>query len=119
MTLGLATRTHAPDSCHLRVLSGRFSQGRLRVYVHQAVFRCGCPAVTDGLDGFCLTRTISAAEAWTPPPEAEPGDCSTLIAARFVLFAPADRRWRRRSGSVNGSGGVRAVAAARAARRTH
>jgi hypothetical protein len=32
-------------------------------------------------------------------------------------FAPADRRWRRRSGSASGSGGVRVVAAARAARR--
>jgi hypothetical protein len=38
-------------------------------------------------------------------------------AARLLLFAPADRRWRRRSGSGSGSGGVRAVAAARAARR--
>ncbi len=34
-----------------------------------------------------------------------------------MLFAPADRRWRRRSGSGSGSEGVRAVAAARAARR--
>jgi hypothetical protein len=34
----------------------------------------------------------------------------------FLLFAPADRRWRRCSGSVSGSGGVRAVLAARAAR---
>ena len=32
-------------------------------------------------------------------------------------FAPADRRWRRRIGSVSGSCGVRAVLAARAARR--
>ena len=40
------------------------------------------------------------------------------MAARiFVLFAPADRRWRRRSGSVSGSEGERAVSAARAARR--
>jgi len=34
-----------------------------------------------------------------------------------MLFAPADRRWRRRSGSASGSEGERAVAAARAARR--
>ena len=38
-------------------------------------------------------------------------------AARFHAFAPAARRWRRRSESASGSGGVRAVAAARAARR--
>src|SRR6185312_10012351 len=31
------------------------------------------------------------------------------------LSAPADRRWRRRCGSASGSGGVRAVSAARAA----
>jgi hypothetical protein len=35
----------------------------------------------------------------------------------LLLFAPAARRWRRRSGSASGSGGVRAVSAARAARR--
>ena len=41
-----------------------------------------------------------------------------LVAAQGPLpLAPADRRWRRRSGSASGSGGVRAVAAARAARR--
>ena len=37
--------------------------------------------------------------------------------ARFRAFAPADRRWRRRSGSASGSEGERAEAAARAARR--
>ena len=41
-----------------------------------------------------------------------------LIGCRgFCAFAPADRRWRRRSGSASGSGDVRAEAAARAARR--
>ena len=35
----------------------------------------------------------------------------------LLAFAPADRRWRRRSGSASGSEGVRAVSAARAARR--
>jgi hypothetical protein len=35
----------------------------------------------------------------------------------LLLFAPAARHWRRRSGSASGSGGERAVAAARAARR--
>ena len=48
----LVNRAHAPDSCHLRVLSGRFSQGRLRVYVHQAVLRmrlsCGSQTALTG-----------------------------------------------------------------------
>jgi integrase len=34
-----------------------------------------------------------------------------------MVFAPADRRWRRRSGSASGSEGERAESAARAARR--
>jgi integrase len=34
-----------------------------------------------------------------------------------MIFAPADRRWRRCSGSASGSGGERAESAARAARR--
>ena len=40
-----------------------------------------------------------------------------MAAPELSLFAPADRRWRRRSGSASGSGGVRAESAARAARR--
>ena len=36
---------------------------------------------------------------------------------KYPPFAPADRRWPGRSGSASGSEGVRAVAAARAARR--
>jgi hypothetical protein len=40
-----------------------------------------------------------------------------MAALRFHIFAPADRRWRRRSGSASGSEGERAEAAARAARR--
>ena len=47
-----------------------------------------------------------------------PWNFSAVAAPKvLLLFAPADRRWRRRSGSASGSGGVRAVAAARAARR--
>ena len=40
-----------------------------------------------------------------------------MAAPGFLVLAPADLRWRRRSGSASGSVGERAVSAARAARR--
>ena len=65
---------------------------------------------------------ILAAGVWTPFPAAwKPRRPAVYPGGSwgFLLFAPADRRWRRRgeSESASGSGGVRAVAAARAARR--
>ena len=67
------------------------------------------------LTGSDRPRTIPAAGAGTPTCTDE--TCCTCQAARLSAFAPADRRWRRRSGSASGSEGERAVAAARAARR--
>jgi hypothetical protein len=49
-------------------------------------------------------------------PAAAPGAFWWIGGPGFCVFAPADRRWRRRSGSASGSGGVRAELAARAAR---
>jgi len=74
-----------------------------------------------GGSGWLLPAPVSPMWAIAGVPLSNPGaapDLSCLLAAcGFWLFAPADRRWRRRSGSASGSGGVRAVAAARAARR--
>ena len=64
----LATRVHASDSCHLLVRAGSV----------KVVFACtctthldgsGCPAGTDGLDGFCPALDNSAAGAGTPAAE--------------------------------------------------
>src|SRR5579862_2924223 len=68
------------------------------------------------LDRFCPASDNPAAGAWTLPPAERP-TCCTSMRPGISAFAPADRRWRRRSGSVSGSDGVRAVAEARAARR--
>ena len=80
------------------------------------------------LDGFCPGRTIPRSGAHLLPTAAKSGllvrelhtdncrACQWWPGVLFI-FAPADRRWRRRRGSASGSYGVRAVLAARAARR--
>ena len=37
--------------------------------------RCGCPAATDGLDGFCPALDNPAAGAWTPLRLNPEGNC--------------------------------------------
>jgi hypothetical protein len=58
----LATRAHAPDSCRL----GDCRAGPVKaVFVRTStgqISGCGCPAATDGLDGFCPPRTIGQLE---------------------------------------------------------
>ena len=111
----LATRAHAPDRCNLR---GRAGSVKV-VFACTSTWQldgCGCPAATDGLDGFCPALDNSAAGAWTPRSWAPGNCCRSMAAQSFLPFAPADRRWRRRSGSASGSAGVCAVSAARAAR---
>jgi hypothetical protein len=104
----LVARVHAPDSCQPR---------DCRAGSVKAVFACtftghldryGCPACTDGLDGFCPPRTIGQ---W------EHGHLMTAVRQRRSGILWTSRQptgaWRRRSGSA----GVRAESAARAARR--
>ena len=67
------------------------------------------------LTGSDRPRTIRQREQGRPAATDE--TCCRSSGPGFMLFAPADRRWRRRSGSGSGSEGERAVAAARAARR--
>jgi hypothetical protein len=109
----LAAPLPAPGRCQLQGRAGSVKAGFAYTFAGQ-FDGCGCPARTDGLDGFWPTTDNIAAGAdqralWYVTFRATQGV--------FLLFAPADRRWRRRSGSASGSGGVRAVAAARAAQR--
>src|SRR5579875_328354 len=66
-TTVLAPRAHAPDSCQLRDCRAGSVKAVFACTFTRQLVRCGCPAVTDGLDGFCPPRTISAAGAWTSP----------------------------------------------------
>ena len=61
----LATRAHAPDRCHLLGGAGSVKVVFACTFTRQ-VHGCGCPAATDGLDGFCPALDNSAAGAWTP-----------------------------------------------------
>ena len=75
------------------------------------------PRSQTALTGSDRPWTILQREHGHPAANARGNCCMSSAARKSPLFAPADRRWRRRSGSASGSGGERAVAAARAARR--
>jgi len=66
-----------------------------------------------GLTGSARSRTILQREQRQRPDGSNPVTAESQAAPSSVFFAPADWRWRRRSGSE----GERAVSAARAAQR--
>ena len=60
------TRVPAPDRCHLLGRAGSVKVVFACTFTRQ-LYRCGCPTVTDGPDGFCPSRTISQREQGRHP----------------------------------------------------
>jgi hypothetical protein len=102
----LITRAPAPDRCQLQdrtcSVKAAFARTSARPF-----YRCDCLAVTDGLDGFRRPRTIRQREQGRHSPRLIPVTVVCQAAPGFMLFAPADRRWRRYGGSASGSEGGR------------
>ena len=107
---------HAPDSCELRD-SRAGSVKAVFAYVSGQVFRSGCPAATDGLDGFCLAPDNIDSGSMGTASGLNSGACCMSMAARLSAFRSSRPALAPPLRSASGSDGVRAVSAARAARR--
>ena len=96
----------APDSCELR------DCGQVQSKV------CGEADAEGALDGFCpAPDNVEAGAASLYPRNCDLMNAVRLSGPGLFVFAPADRRLARRSGSASGSVCEAAEAAARAARR--